>query len=180
MQPFYPNKLLCKRFNVPDPYPNRKDDSAAGDSSKDALSQEIMDELMRERSISTRNEKVTSIPIGGHSEMLGSEKSLADISVLDSEKDIDVDAELEAFGGTGVADKEPERPPIDIFKAIFDSDGEEDDEEDKLEDQNDAVDSARKASEEKKVDPTIPVMPSQVFHLFQSVRTDLREATRAN
>ncbi|TPX39166.1 hypothetical protein SeMB42_g06433 [Synchytrium endobioticum] len=139
VESFYPNKLLCKRFNVPNPYPNREQDTSAGDPSKDVLNQDIMDELIRERDMS-KNQQITSLVTGStHSELLGSEKLLADVSTS-HEKEADVDVELEAFGGTGAADEEPERPPMDIFKAIFDSDDDDDDEEEENKHKNDGHD----------------------------------------
>ncbi|RCH99127.1 hypothetical protein CU097_000545, partial [Rhizopus azygosporus] len=54
VRPFYPSRLVCKRFNVPNPHPNitASTDAAAGRSqagSKEALSKEAMEAMLNER-----------------------------------------------------------------------------------------------------------------------------------
>ncbi|KAG1079735.1 hypothetical protein G6F42_023638 [Rhizopus arrhizus] len=54
VKPFYPNRLVCKRFNVKDPHPNHDHtaDKAAGRTqggNKDALSKESMETILNER-----------------------------------------------------------------------------------------------------------------------------------
>ncbi|TPX32795.1 hypothetical protein SmJEL517_g04158 [Synchytrium microbalum] len=124
---FYPNRLLCKRFNVPNPYPDRKDDSAAGGTgAPDVLNQDIMDELLRERDNKVAHGDLTMLG-GPTTEMLGRETAADDGN---QQPISDADAELEQFGGAGIADTEPERPTMDIFKDIFgDSDDDEDGED---------------------------------------------------
>ncbi|KAG0277244.1 G patch domain-containing protein 1 [Linnemannia gamsii] len=105
MADFYPNKLLCKRFNVPDPHPEHKD--VGPDTAKDLLDKATMDSMLMARSsagFSTSGEVLTNTRNEG--------------SLTTGLSDEGPEPEMEQA--------EPpiqtplERPPMDIFKAIFD------------------------------------------------------------
>ncbi|KAG0268667.1 hypothetical protein BGZ95_002385 [Linnemannia exigua] len=100
---FFPNKLLCKRFNVPDPHPEHKD--VGPEAAKDLLDKATMDSMMME-----------GIPAGS---LLSKEGSMG------TESGAQLTADLADKGPGAEAEQElvepiQERPPMDIFKAIFD------------------------------------------------------------
>ncbi|KAF9330361.1 hypothetical protein BGZ91_000174 [Linnemannia elongata] len=99
MADFYPNKLLCKRFNVPDPHPEHKD--VGPDTAKDLLDKATMDSMMMEGS-SVRSSPFKEAP---------STTGLTDDGTVQ---------EVEQEQGEPVIQVPQERPPMDIFKAIFD------------------------------------------------------------
>ncbi|KAI9002315.1 hypothetical protein BC832DRAFT_114098 [Gaertneriomyces semiglobifer] len=133
-----PDKLLCKRFNVADPYESKKKRKGDADEEersqarprpqderrkeKEVLNQRTMDELMfeRDRLAAQRtdknpvpNETVPSNTMDGSDPVGASSGSLPPESAH-------ADAPVEKY----------ERPPMDIFKAIFaDSDEESSDSE---------------------------------------------------
>ncbi|KAF8925254.1 hypothetical protein BGZ58_000967 [Dissophora ornata] len=111
---FYPSKLLCKRFNVPNPHPDHKDLGPEG--AKDLLDKDTMDRMMMNR------KSGEGMPSEDKALMSGTEGSPA--AVEDTRADVVAEEETP---------EEPEliqeRPPMDIFKAIFDdSDSESEDE----------------------------------------------------
>ncbi|OAQ27616.1 hypothetical protein K457DRAFT_156746, partial [Linnemannia elongata AG-77] len=99
MADFYPNKLLCKRFNVPDPHPEHKD--VGPDTAKDLLDKATMDSMLMEGS-SVRSAPFKEAP---------STTGLTDDGTVQ---------EVEQEQGEPVIQDPQERPPMDIFKAIFD------------------------------------------------------------
>ena len=99
MVDFYPNKLLCKRFNVPDPHPEHKD--VGPDTAKDLLDRATMDSMLTERS--------SARPF------LSKEASTATGLTDDSTV-----PEVEQEQAEPLIQVPQERPPMDIFKAIFD------------------------------------------------------------
>ncbi|KAF9901174.1 hypothetical protein EC991_006430 [Linnemannia zychae] len=102
MVDFYPNKLLCKRFNVPDPHPEHKE--TGPEPAKDLLDKATMDSMMMQGAPTGSLLSMASTNVGGEIQPM---TDLAD----------------EGLGvETEQAQAEPiqERPPMDIFKAIFD------------------------------------------------------------
>ena len=98
-----PAKLVCKRFNVPNPYP---DAVQMEEKDKDLLNSGTMDELMRERDRILANQEPTTTEL--ESEMLTRNDLLLQEESEDEQNEI-------------------QKPEMDIFKAIFaDSDEEED------------------------------------------------------
>ncbi|KAI7904699.1 uncharacterized protein BX663DRAFT_503219 [Cokeromyces recurvatus] len=146
IKPFYPNRLVCKRFNIRNPHPDHEfmADNAAGRTqagSKDALSKESMETLLNER-VPLKFSTATTI------ENLNTPKdNLMMKAVIPKPSERQSDTEVKA-PTTGIAttleknseeDEGPpldyERPSMDIFKAIFDnSDTEEEEEEQAKED----------------------------------------------
>lgn len=144
VKPFYPNRLVCKRFNVKDPHPNHDHtaDKAAGRTqggNKDALSKESMDTILNKRlplqqTFTSVSEMTTSLAQPDDDPMMKavvpkpsqrSEDSTAPTTGIDTTKTKD------AEGDEGPP-LDYERPSMDIFKAIFDdSDSEEEEEEEK-------------------------------------------------
>ncbi|KAK4519814.1 uncharacterized protein ATC70_010056 [Mucor velutinosus] len=143
VKPFYPNRLVCKRFNVKDPHPNHDHtaDKAAGRTqggNKDALSKESMDSILNERlplqqTFTSVSEMTASLAQPDDDPMMKAvvpkpsqrkEDSTAPTTGIDTAKTKDADE-----------DEGPpldyERPSMDIFKAIFDdSDSEEEEGQD--------------------------------------------------
>ncbi|KAJ3192799.1 hypothetical protein HK101_005942 [Irineochytrium annulatum] len=119
---FKPEKLLCKRFNVANPYPEKKGDKKDSHivaqpppNEKNAVNFKAMADLREMAEVRVRED--------------GAEGS--------TKKPIE---QVEEKPEEAVA--EPERPPMDIFKAIFadsDDDSEDDDEDDREEAIKDAA-----------------------------------------
>ncbi|KAJ3046113.1 hypothetical protein HDV00_003863 [Rhizophlyctis rosea] len=120
-----PVALLCKRFNVPDPYAKKKGEkeetptAAELAAEKDVLNRSAMEELIMERDkrfagtefAGVRESKAEVAPV---TEMLGRDSVAGEVEGSVVEDTVD----------------EPQRPPMDIFKAIFaDSESEEESEE---------------------------------------------------
>ncbi|KAG0229184.1 hypothetical protein BGW41_003170 [Actinomortierella wolfii] len=109
---FFPNKLLCKRFNVPNPHPDHKETDP--EAVKDLLDRKTMDNLLMNRgpappdsirvdqnNESSRGKQETGSSSGNHREADADENKVAQEEELSKEEVI-------------------ERPPMDLFKAIFD------------------------------------------------------------
>ncbi|KAG0030881.1 hypothetical protein BGZ81_002098 [Podila clonocystis] len=113
---FYPSKLLCKRFNVPNPHPDHKD--TGPEAAKDLLDKTTMDSMMMNRR-----------PGEG---MAGDDQISSVSTPIPNESEIAESVELQTeTQETKEAEEVLERPPMDIFKAIFDdSDSDEDDDSD--------------------------------------------------
>lgn len=110
MADFYPNKLLCKRFNVPDPHPEHKD--VGPDTAKDLLDKAAMDSMLMARSsagFSTSGEALTSAR-NGVSSTTGLPYEGPEPEIEQEQAEPSIQTPLE-------------RPPMDIFKAIFDDSG---------------------------------------------------------
>ncbi|KAF9927451.1 hypothetical protein FBU30_003250 [Linnemannia zychae] len=105
MVDFFPNKLLCKRFNVPDPHPEHKD--TGPEAVKDLLDKSTMDRMMMDGAMTGRSlnkNTLDSISTSGQ-------------SAIESNEGIRDEVENEQTEPIQVVQ---ERPPMDIFKAIFD------------------------------------------------------------
>ncbi|KAI1299403.1 hypothetical protein EDD11_006481 [Mortierella claussenii] len=105
----YPSKLLCKRFNVPNPHPNHKD--LGPETAKDLLDKDTMDKMMMNRV--PGGGIMTVDAIDAVDAVLGS-PSVNTASVVSNELQVDEDKSQE------VHEEILERPSMDIFKAIFD------------------------------------------------------------
>ncbi|KAG9063471.1 hypothetical protein KI688_004355 [Linnemannia hyalina] len=99
MADFYPNKLLCKRFNVPDPHPEHKD--VGPDTAKDLLDKATMDSMLAE----------------GSSARFSLSKEASSTTGLTADNTV---PEVELEQAELLTQVPQERPPMDIFKAIFD------------------------------------------------------------
>ncbi|KAI8091694.1 hypothetical protein BDF21DRAFT_490402 [Thamnidium elegans] len=137
VKPFYPNRLVCKRFNVRNPHPNH-DPTAPSDvgrsqaGSKDVLNKEAMESMLNKR-----------LPLQFTSSQVPILDDPALKSVVPKPSDRASDESAPTTGiGKEVTDQtdeneedggpalDYERPSMDIFKAIFDdSDDEEEEEE---------------------------------------------------
>ncbi|KAF9348711.1 hypothetical protein BGX26_012889 [Mortierella sp. AD094] len=103
---FYPSKLLCKRFNVPNPHPAHKD--SGPETAKDLLDKKTMDAMM-----------VNRAPGGGMSTddiALGNPQE----SSPPDTQDLTGNVEIEPAKSEPEDEVQQERPSMDIFKAIFD------------------------------------------------------------
>ncbi|ORX93655.1 DUF1604-domain-containing protein [Basidiobolus meristosporus CBS 931.73] len=116
--PFYPARLLCKRFNVPNPHPEYTSTTQPGKSSagsREALSKESLDSIVNDSSSSfTAGLRQPTKPV--------------EVKSFVSATTVEPDVQAKTPPAPQPAPKEtvvPERPPMDIFKAIFaDSDEE--------------------------------------------------------
>ncbi|KAJ3090005.1 hypothetical protein HK102_004933 [Quaeritorhiza haematococci] len=154
-QEWVPARLLCKRFNIAHPHPDRPDPgsglsrSSGGKASgadikaeaerKEAVNKRVMDDLVRERDRLVAEGRLQKRPAiefasareGPFVEIMGMEGSKK------SNAAAEITAEEIMREGEGADEDEDvqqvERPPMDIFKAIFadsDSDPDEDEEDD--------------------------------------------------
>ncbi|KAG9286826.1 hypothetical protein G9A89_012376 [Geosiphon pyriformis] len=142
---FYPNRLLCKRFNVANPYPEQPE-SNTGKTQKgqrQALSKEQMDEILQESNPGLFTKTTDAIN--------------KDADIKPKEKD-SIAAETPQPDTAEDAPIDYTRPSMDIFKAIFESESVADSEEDA---------SAPKASTNMINQPT-EYMPKQTESLLVS------------
>lgn len=175
VKPFYPNRLVCKRFNVKDPHPNHDHtaDKAAGRTqggNKDALSKESMDTILNERL--PLQQTFTSV-----SEMAPSLAQPDDDPMMKavvpkpSQRSQDATAPTTGIEGTKAKETEEdegppldyERPSMDIFKAIFDdSDSEEEEDEQKTETRENTavVSSTTPLNQDDFIGPPMPPQPA--------------------
>lgn len=123
-----PDKLLCKRFNVADPWLSKAKKQDPVEEEGKAREKEVLNERTMRDLLFERDRLVAEGRLSGEGESgtpLPPEKLIAGTST-------DVGA---AEGGSATeqgqkVEEEYERPPMDIFKAIFaDSDSDEDSEE---------------------------------------------------
>lgn len=176
VKPFYPNRLVCKRFNVKDPHPNHDHtaDKAAGRTqggNKDALSKESMETILNERL--PLGQKFTSV-----SEMTESLAQPDDDPMMKavvpkpSQRNQDFIAPTTGIDTTKKQDTEEdegppldyERPSMDIFKAIFNDSDSEEEEEDKVEEaehrENTVVASSATLDQDDFIGPPMPPQPA--------------------
>ncbi|KAI8880634.1 hypothetical protein K501DRAFT_254693 [Backusella circina FSU 941] len=143
VKPFYPNRLVCKRFNIRNPHPNHDPNAKQGGSSgrtqagsRDALTKETVDSMLNERlplkfeSVSkpetlTMDDPLLTAVIPKPSDRSSSESA--------PPKNVGIEKEV-TTKDEELPDLDYERPSMDIFKAIFDdSDDEEEGDEEKNE-----------------------------------------------
>ncbi|EPB91661.1 hypothetical protein HMPREF1544_01583 [Mucor circinelloides 1006PhL] len=176
VKPFYPNRLVCKRFNVKDPHPNHDHtaDKAAGRTqggNKDALSKESMETILNERL--PLGQKFTSV-----SEMTESLAQPDDDPMMKavvpkpSQRNQNFIAPTTGIDTTKKQDTEEdegppldyERPSMDIFKAIFNDSDSEEEEEDKVEEaehrENTVVASSATLDQDDFIGPPMPPQPA--------------------
>ncbi|KAG0314300.1 hypothetical protein BGZ99_008221 [Dissophora globulifera] len=120
---FYPVKLLCKRFNVPNPHPDHKD--TGPEAAKDLLDKDTMDKMMTNRRYGE----------GMSAEDATSRSSGTDAPGAMNDTGTDSLAEAEE---PEVLEVIPERPPMDIFKAIFDDSDSDSDSDSESEDKDES------------------------------------------
>lgn len=146
VKPFYPNRLVCKRFNVKDPHPNHDHtaDKAAGRTqggNKDALSKESMDTILNERlplpqTFASVSEMTASLAQPDDDPMM--KAVVPKPSQRSQDATAPTTAGIDTTKGKGTEEEEGppldyERPSMDIFKAIFDDSDSEEEQEDQQE-----------------------------------------------
>ncbi|KAK3820017.1 MAG: hypothetical protein J3Q66DRAFT_165653 [Benniella sp.] len=141
---FYPAKLLCKRFNVPNPHPDHKD--TGPEPPKDLLDKNTMDRMVMER---RPGEGITGDDILETSH--GSSSSLA--------KEVPAEVVAEEENMEQHTEEVQERPSMDIFKAIFDNSDTESESESDIED--DRKEPAPVRVEAQKADSAATVIDKQ-------------------
>lgn len=151
IKPFYPSRLVCKRFNIPNPHPNSgtTTDVNAGRSlagSKEALSKEAMESILNERMplkfTSSSVEASSDDPllksvIPKPSERAPSDDSKAPTTGIEEKQNVDQQENDEQYDGKEL---DYERPSMDIFKAIFDDSEEEEEGEEEEEEKGEEKD----------------------------------------
>lgn len=145
VKPFYPARLLCKRFNVRNPHPdhdpsrNNVGHTMAG--SKEALSEEKVEDMMRQRGQPKVFEQWANDPALSAVIPKPSERAPAqtDINETNETSETTATATTESApvkqteGAKEEEDQQQEketyeRPSMDIFKAIFENSEDEDEE----------------------------------------------------
>lgn len=155
---FCPNKLLCKRFGVRQPHPegpsNREDEEndlgAGPDDEKDLLNKATMEELRKQSGYAPPVKPV--------------ETSSSSASTLAPSTSGGPNKQGKALGSVGLGEDETqgqdiltyERPPMDLFKAIF-ADSDDEDEQD---DENVAGPSKAEAEQQSELARIVTAPPS--------------------
>ncbi|KAG0265825.1 hypothetical protein BG011_003976 [Mortierella polycephala] len=120
---FYPSKLLCKRFNVPNPHPDHKD--SGPETAKDLLDKATMEHMMMNRG--PREGMVIEDKAMAHGQKDSSPAPVQDTGVGEG-------AGAEEAKQEQQDEEVMERPPMDIFKAIFDDSDSDSDSDSDLDD----------------------------------------------
>ncbi|KAG0169492.1 hypothetical protein DFQ28_011164 [Apophysomyces sp. BC1034] len=162
VRPFYPCKLLCKRFNVRNPHPNHDPStvSAAGRTqagSRQALSEATMDTMLRNRKEPTApsplpatrsDDPLLSTIIPKPSERPADQTVTAPSTphTLVAVDETKAQAEEEKEEEKEAKPVDYERPSMDIFKAIFEDTDDEDEDEEQQEEPEPTVFMPKKAN----------------------------------
>lgn len=187
-KPFYPSRLVCKRFNVKNPHPDQQADDAAGRrtqaGAKQPLSKESVQTMMNNNNLDEftttadfSNDPLMQAVIPKPSERTQQEQSVSQIiePTIATAKEVE-DAPLDY-----------ERPSMDIFKAIFeDSDDDEDEDEPEPEPTPAAADKVTASTSDSRKDddqddmigpplPPPPEEPKPVFRPMFTKRTHDRQ-----
>ncbi|CAG8537136.1 9112_t:CDS:10 [Ambispora gerdemannii] len=120
---FYPNRLLCKRFNIANPHPEHKGDSSTGKTQKgqqQPLSKEKVDEIMQERSTQSFVNNTNNGSSATSTQTITQSESLQEKDPEESKPDSE-NKETVAINYV--------RPSMDIFKAIFESESDSESEQ---------------------------------------------------
>lgn len=159
VEPWYPARLLCKRFNVADPHPEGAPQSTsttdpfgqptASQSQSDVLNSSAMDSMMQERKANNSGDGF----LGGVSFSSGVSSAAAT-----PPQTAEV-AEEDDVRGQDVLSYE--KPSIDIFKAIFASDDEDEDDAD--EDESPAPTSTAVVGQTDVIDDPSKIPDTSVF-----------------
>lgn len=145
VKPFYPARLLCKRFNVRNPHPDhdpsRSNVGHTMAGSKEALSEEKVEDMMRQRGQPKVFEQWANDPALSAVIPKPSERTPAqtDINETNETSETTATATTESApvkqteGAKEEEDQQQEketyeRPSMDIFKAIFENSEDEDEE----------------------------------------------------
>lgn len=130
-----PSKLLCKRFNIADPYKNRGNLVKKTKSKDDILNEKTLNKLIFQRDID-QGKKTIERKLNPSMFNNNDDKNKLE---FDKEKDEVMDKQKEEENNNNNNDKIETfiRPPMDLFKTIFDgsdsdSDSDSDSESDEL------------------------------------------------
>ncbi|KAI7887431.1 hypothetical protein K492DRAFT_155019 [Lichtheimia hyalospora FSU 10163] len=143
VKPFYPARLLCKRFNVRNPHPDhdpsRSNVGHTMAGSKEALSEEKVEDMMRQRGKPKvfeqwANDPTLSAVIPKPSERTPTQSDnneIKEASETTSTTESAQDKQIDNVKADEDQEKETyERPSMDIFKAIFENSEDEDEQVD--------------------------------------------------
>ena len=160
VKPFYPVRLLCKRFNVPNPHPagqTGEDEGEDDADDKDLLNKATMEELRRDGGYSAPTSFYDTSSVSGATDAPDAAPKAAT-----------GEAPPKPIGSVGLGEDETqgkntltyERPSMDLFKAIF-AESEDEDEENAPPTQRKSspaqvVDTAALKSTEKLAEPALP------------------------
>ncbi|KAI8394021.1 uncharacterized protein BYT42DRAFT_609781 [Radiomyces spectabilis] len=133
VKPFYPARLVCKRFNVRNPHPHHDPNASAGDlsrtqaGSREALSEQSMEHMLKDRVPAPpkpiEHDPALSAVIPKPSERTkdNAEQAPTDVGIPQT-----TPGSMPPADGPAL---DYERPSMDIFKAIFENSEDEDEEE---------------------------------------------------
>lgn len=134
-----PNKLLCKRFGVPDPYPDGLGDKESATAAGGSPAKPLLSDVAWESKFVHREQPAQAEEEAAPAKSSDGPRTIADVGLADDDNQ----------GRDTLTYKKPE---IDIFKAIFASDDESDDDEE--EDLKPPVQVAAQAKVERASAPT--------------------------
>ncbi|KAL1914296.1 uncharacterized protein VTP21DRAFT_9034 [Calcarisporiella thermophila] len=164
---FYPNRMMCKRFNVRDPHPDRDLSRDAGDkgAGKGGRVTGVSEAAIAGRTLLgsrevLRQEEVERMLLGQNGEVAGIRNASSDVKLEESSATVaTVNNGADKNKAEEVDPNDPmnyERPAMDIFKAIFESEG-EDDEDDENEDEEEMKNNEleKPANDEQLIKPLL-------------------------
>uniref|UniRef100_A0A914XFM3 G-patch domain-containing protein n=1 Tax=Plectus sambesii TaxID=2011161 RepID=A0A914XFM3_9BILA len=138
---WHPSAQLVKRFNIPNPYPESNVEGVPH-FQKDVKKESIYDLSFFP---STAQDVANRRAVDERIAAAGAPLTAADTPSGSKTEPIDVDDKIKQEKVAPAESAEPERPPVDLFKAIFASD----DEDDNKSDSSDAEDATSNADELK-------------------------------
>lgn len=113
MEDWVPERLLCKRFNLRDPFEGRKKPSPKEPKQNPARIFNPQDLLGLEPASQTSKGSTSNIP-----------------NAIISQSSVREDKEVPSIGDTILSTKQEDKPPVDLFKAIFEASSDEESEAD--------------------------------------------------
>ncbi|CAG8509984.1 5095_t:CDS:10 [Acaulospora colombiana] len=123
---FYPNRLLCKRFNVANPHPEHKEESYSEKTQKgqkEALSKETMDDILLKQNIQPFKEFSSSADLTNN-DIHDENSESKNFNQAESKLSQEVSSQLYDVKEVDVQRK---RPAMELFEFIFGSSDSEDD-----------------------------------------------------
>jgi G patch domain-containing protein 1 len=136
-KPFYPSRLVCKRFNVRNPHPDKQADDAAGRRTQAGAKQPLSKESVRTMMNNNTLDEFTSTPDFANDPLM--QAIIPKPSDRAQQEQLTTQTIAQTTSEKAIADTveekqelplDYERPSIDIFKAIFEDSDEDDEEED--------------------------------------------------
>lgn len=186
---WYPASLLCKRFNIPNPYPNS---SSVGVPNSGKKQKFLFDSLYFE----SDSKQTTSTELQEASQ---EEEAIPSVKVESEESPGSKVEDPRVANLIDLASEEiapgVNKPPMDLFKAIFENTSDEDDQDSSHSDQSDGEDEKEESSSSKQPvtdvpsqkdsapAPTLPAKdkaPKKAFGVFANIDFDMLNSSHVD